>query len=139
MDTLQDIRHTVVFKAPIKKVWNAISTSSGIESWFMPNDFELKVGQDFHLQSPFGPSPCKVLEVNEPTHISFSWDTDGWIVTFSLKELQNQTEFTLVHSGWKSPETKVSKANEKHSVIRERMDQGWDNLINEGLRKVVEA
>ncbi|MFC4322649.1 SRPBCC family protein [Litchfieldia salsa] len=137
METLQDIKQTVVFEAPIQKVWETVSTSTGIESWFMPNDFEPKVGHDFHIQSPFGPSPCKVLEIDEPNKISFSWDTDGWIVSFLLKDLGEKTEFTLIHSGWKSPDVVLPKANEKSSVIRERMNHGWVGIIS-GLQKVVE-
>jgi uncharacterized protein YndB with AHSA1/START domain len=139
METLQDIKQTVIFDAPIKKVWNTVSTSEGIGSWFMPNDFKPEVGHEFHVQSPFGPSPCKVLEVDEPNKVTFSWDTDGWIVSFILKDLGEKTEFTLIHSGWKAPDTILPKAQEKSSVIRYRMDQGWVVIVNERLRKAVEA
>lgn len=138
MDNLQDINQTITLDASIQKVWNVVSTSKGIESWFMPNDFEPTVGHEFHLQSPFGPSPCKVLEVEEPNKISFTWDTDGWFVSFLLKELgQNQTEFTLIHGGWKKDDSVVPKANEESAVIRERMNGGWTGILQE-LRKVVE-
>lgn len=139
METLQDIKQTVIFEAPIQKVWAKVSTSEGIALWFMPNDFEAKEGHEFHVQSPFGPSPCKVLEVDEPNKISFSWDTDGWIVSFLLKDLGEKTEFTLIHGGWKSPDTVLPKANEKSSVIRERMNYGWVDIVNERLKKVVEG
>lgn len=138
MEVLQDIKKTVVLEVSIQKVWNTVSTSEGIALWFMPNDFEPKVGHKFHIQSPFGPSPCEVIEVDEPNKISFSWDTDGWIVTFLLKALDDKTEFTLIHSGWKSPDTVLPKANEKSSVVRDRMDNGWDGIVSERLRKVVE-
>ncbi|GAE30356.1 SRPBCC family protein [Halalkalibacter hemicellulosilyticus] len=139
MKALEDIKQTVIFEAHIQKVWDTVSTSEGIESWFMPNDFQPIVGHEFHVQSPFGPSPCKVLEVDEPNKLSFSWDTDGWIISFLLKDLGNKTEFTLIHSGWKSPDTIVPKSGEKNSIIRERMDNGWVELVNKRLRKVVEA
>ncbi|WP_078382083.1 SRPBCC family protein [Sutcliffiella halmapala] len=139
METLQDIKQTVVFEASIQKVWDTVSTSEGIAAWFMPNDFEPIVGHEFHVQSPFGPSPCKVLEVDEPNKISFSWDTDGWVVSFLLKDLGEKTEFTLIHGGWKAPDAVLPKANEKSSVIRERMDHGWVKIVNEGLRKVIEG
>lgn len=139
METLQDIKQTIIFNAPIQKVWDTVSTSEGMASWFMPNNFEAKVGHEFHVQSPFGPSPCKVLEVDEPHKISFSWDTDGWIVSFQLKDLGEQTEFTLVHGGWKAPDTILPKPNEKSSVIRERMAGGWVAIVHERLRKVVEG
>ncbi|MDF2083611.1 SRPBCC family protein [Bacillus pseudomycoides] len=138
-NTLQDIKQTVIFEVPIQKVWNTVSTSEGIASWFMPNDFEPKVGHEFHVQSPFGPSPCKVLEIDEPHRLSFSWDTDGWVVSFVLKDLGDKTEFTLIHGGWKQADTILPKANEKSSVIRDRMAGGWVTIVNEKLKKVVEG
>ncbi|WP_459503254.1 SRPBCC family protein [Bacillus sp. C1] len=138
-NTLQDIKQTVIFEAPIQKVWNVVSTAEGIASWFMPNDFEPEVGHEFHVQSPFGPSPCKVLEIDEPHRLSFSWDTDGWIVSFVLKDLGDKTEFTLIHGGWKQPDTILPKPNEKSSIIRDRMAGGWVAIVNEKLKKVVEG
>ncbi|XXM72154.1 SRPBCC family protein [Lysinibacillus sphaericus] len=138
MNQVKDIEQTAVFNASIQKVWNAVSTSDGISAWFMPNDFEPVVGHEFHIQSPFGPSPCKVLEIDEPNKLSFTWDTDGWVVTFLLKDLGDQTEFTVVHAGWKDSDDTISKAGEKASIIRDRMNNGWSGLVNDRLRKVVE-
>ncbi|WP_102347661.1 SRPBCC family protein [Bacillus sp. Marseille-P3661] len=135
-NTVQDIKHSIIIETSIQKVWNTTSTSEGITSWFMPNNLEPTVGHEFHLQSPFGPSPCKVLEVDAPHKLSFSWDTDGWVVSFILKELDDKTEFTLIHGGWKDDEI-VPKAGEKSSVIRERMNQGWAGIIQK-LKNVVE-
>ncbi|MFF2287819.1 SRPBCC family protein [Peribacillus butanolivorans] len=138
-NTLQDIKKTVILEAPIQKVWDTVSTANGIASWFMPNDFQPKVGHEFHVQSPFGPSPCKVLEIDAPHRLSFSWDTDGWIVSFILKELDGKTEFTLIHGGWKEPDTILPKPNEKSSIIRDRMDHGWEQIVNQKLKKAVEG
>lgn len=137
-NTLQDITQTVVLNAPIQKVWDTVSTSDGIASWFMPNDFKLEVGYEFHVQSPFGPSSCKVTEVDPPNHLSFTWDTDGWFVSFILKEIGDKTEFTLIHGGWKQPDAIIAKANQKSSVIRETMSKGWEAIVQDRLRKVVE-
>ncbi|MFF2458835.1 MULTISPECIES: SRPBCC domain-containing protein [Peribacillus] len=137
--TLQDIKKTVILEAPIQQVWDTVSTAEGIASWFMPNDFQPKVGHEFHMQSPFGPSPCKVTELDAPHRLSFSWDTDGWFISFILKELDGKTEFTLIHGGWKEPETILPKPNEKSSVIRERMDHGWEQIVHAKLKKVVEG
>ncbi|CAM3549959.1 SRPBCC domain-containing protein [Cytobacillus oceanisediminis] len=137
METLQDIKQTVIFNAPIEKVWKSVSTSEGIESWFMPNDFKPELGYEFHLQSPFGPSPCKVIELDEPNRLSFTWDKDGWVVSFILKDLGGKTEFTLIHGGWKQPDAVLPKANEESAVIRERMSHGWIGIL-ENLGKVVE-
>jgi uncharacterized protein YndB with AHSA1/START domain len=135
---VKDIEQKAVFNAPIQKVWDAVSTSEGIAEWFMPNDFQPKAGHEFHIQSPFGPSPCRVLEIDEPNKLSFSWDTDGWIVSFFLKDLDEKTEFILVHAGWKESDDILTKPNEKASVIRDRMNNGWVGLVNDRLRMVVE-
>lgn len=136
---LPDVVQTVTIEAPIEKVWSKVSTAEGIAQWFMPNDFKAEVGHEFHLQSPFGASPCKVTEVNPPYGLSFDWDTEGWTVTFKLKDLGDRTEFTLIHGGWKRPDELVGKANEKASVIRDRMAGGWVAIVQERLKKAIEA
>ncbi|MBY0155119.1 MULTISPECIES: SRPBCC family protein [Cytobacillus] len=137
METLQDIKQTVILSAPIEKVWKTVSTSEGIEAWFMPNDFKAELGYEFHIQSPFGPSPCKVTELDEPNRLSFKWDTDGWFVSFLLKDLGGKTEFTLIHGGWKQSDELVEKAQAESAVIRERMSHGWTGILAK-LGKVVE-
>jgi uncharacterized protein YndB with AHSA1/START domain len=137
-NTLQDIKQTVVINAPIQKVWDQVSTSEGIEAWFMPNDFKPEVGHEFHLQSPFGPSPCKVTAFDPPNSLSFTWDTEGWFLSFFLKEVDGKTEFTLIHGGWKPADEIVGKAGEKASVIRERMSYGWTGIV-EKLRTLLES
>ncbi|MCM3669221.1 SRPBCC domain-containing protein [Mesobacillus maritimus] len=136
-NTVAKIEQTITINAAIQKVWEVVSTAEGIEAWFMPNNFEPKLGFEFELQSPFGPSPCKVLELDAPHLLSFSWDTEGWKVSFKLKELDGKTEFTLIHDGWKHPDEIVGKAGETSSVIRERMNQGWSGIVQK-LKKVVE-
>ena len=137
-NTLQDIKQTVVINAPIQKVWDQVSTSEGIAAWFMPNDFKPEVGYEFHIQSPFGPSPCKVTEFDPPKTLSFTWDTDGWFLSFVLNEAGDKTEFTVIHGGWKPADEIVGKAGEKASVIRDRMSQGWTGIL-ENLRKLLES
>ncbi len=137
-NTLPDIKQTIVIEAPIQKIWEQVSTSEGIAAWFMPNDFKPELGYEFHLQSPFGPSPCKVTEFDPPNRLSFTWDTDGWFVSFILKELGDRTEFTLIHGGWKQSDEMVGKAQRKASDVRDTMSQGWIGIL-EKLKKLVEG
>jgi uncharacterized protein YndB with AHSA1/START domain len=137
-DKLPEVRKTTVFNAPIEKVWQAVSTSEGIAQWFMPNDFEPKVGHEFTIHSPFEKSPCKVLEVDPPNGLTFSWGVFGWQVAFELKDLDGKTEFTLIHSGWGAPNDIVGPAGETFTVVRDRMSNGWNSIVNDRLRKVVE-
>lgn len=134
---VRDIEQKIVIDAPIEQVWENVSAAEKIATWFMPNDFQAKEGHVFHLQSPFGPSPCKVTEVDAPIRLSFTWDTDGWIVSFVLKDLGDKTEFTVIHGGWKEVDAVVPKAGEEASVIRDRMNHGWAGLVM-NLKKAVE-
>ncbi len=125
--TLPDIRQTLTFNAPIAKVWDAIATSEGIAVWFMPNDFQPEEGYEFHLNAgQFGMSPCKVTEIDPPNRLSFQWGSQ-WDVTFELNEQGDQTEFTLIHSGWDID--KVSEFGEAHSLVRDRMNGGWVGIL----------
>jgi uncharacterized protein YndB with AHSA1/START domain len=136
--TLPEIRKTAVFNAPIQNVWEKVATSEGIDAWFMPNDFDQKIGHEFTIQSPFGPTPCKVLELDPPNRLSFSWGEFGWHVSFELTELEEKTQFTLIHSGWGEPTEILPGPSAPNSVIRDRMNNGWESIVKENLRKVVE-
>ncbi|WP_404293379.1 SRPBCC domain-containing protein [Cytobacillus kochii] len=138
MNTVKDIQQSIILNAPINKVWQHVATSEGIAEWFMPNNFQATEGFTFEVQSPFGPSPCQVLEIDEPNKLSFSWDTDGWVVTFLLEEVDNSTKFTLIHSGWKEANTILTKPNEKSEIIRERMNNGWEAIVQKRLRTAIE-
>lgn len=136
-EQLQDIVKTVVFNAPIEKVWKAVATAEGIAAWFMPNDLKAEMGYEFSFNAgQFGISHCKVTELDPPNRLGFDWGKD-WHLYFELKDLGGQTEFTLVHSGWD-----VAKATEQgapHSIVRETMDQGWSGITDGKLRAYVEA
>jgi uncharacterized protein YndB with AHSA1/START domain len=134
--TLPEIRKTIVLNAPIEKVWKAVATSEGIAAWFMPNDFQPVLGQEFTLDAgPWGISHCRVTELDPPYRLGFDWAKD-WHIVFELKDLNGKTELTLIHSGWDA--NKVTEFGEPHAVVRERMDQGWSRL-QLALRDYVEA
>lgn len=137
-NTLPDIRQTVVCNAPIAKVWDTVATSDGIAAWFMPNDFQPMEGYEFQLNAgPFGMSPCKVVELDPPHRLSFTWGKD-WTLTFELTELEEgkQTECTLIHSGWDP--NKITEFGETHTLVRDRMANGWVGL-QKALIAYVEA
>ncbi|GER68289.1 hypothetical protein BpJC7_26360 [Weizmannia acidilactici] len=133
---MEDIIVTATLPAPIEQVWETVSTPEGLSAWFMPNNLKAEPGYEFSLQSPFGPSTCKVLEADPPRFLSFAWDEDGWFLPIALKGADDQTEFTLTHGGWKEPDHIIEKAREKTSVIRARMEQGWMNIVNTRLKKL---
>lgn len=133
---LPDIKQTLTLNAPIRKVWEAVATSEGIAVWFMPNDFLPVEGHEFHLNAgQFGMSHCKVTEVDPPNRLSFDWGKD-WTVTFELAERDNQTEVTLIHSGWDAD--KLTEFGQTHTLIRDNMDMGWGGIAK-ALKAYVEG
>ncbi|MGG1552568.1 SRPBCC family protein [Paenibacillus ferrarius] len=133
---LTDIVQTLVLNAPVQKVWNAVATSEGIAAWFMPNNFKPELGYEFHLEAgPFGKSPCKVTELDEPNRLTINWGKD-WFLRFDLKDLEGKTEFTLTHGGWDIE--KVTEFGQPHAQVREIMAQGWSGM-GPKLRAYVEA
>lgn len=126
-NALPDIRQTVFLKAPIRKVWEAVSTAEGISSWFMPNDFQPVVGHEFHLEAgPYGKSPCKVTAFDPPNKLSFRWGKD-WTLTFELEEQDGGTSFTLIHSGWSAGQ--ATEFGQPHEEVRENMATGWTGIV----------
>ncbi|WP_312111160.1 SRPBCC family protein [Brevibacillus reuszeri] len=134
--SISDIVQTLLLNAPLQKVWDAVATADGIAAWFMPNDFQPIAGQAFTIHSPYGDSPCMVKEIDPPNRLVFGWGKD-WTITFSLKDLEGKTEFTLIHAGWS--EDTVTEFGEAHTIVRDRMNQGWDSSVLPKLKAYVEA
>ncbi|MET4561192.1 uncharacterized protein YndB with AHSA1/START domain [Lysinibacillus parviboronicapiens] len=138
-EKIKNIIKTVTLNASIDKVWDSVTDAEKLGTWFMPNDFQPIVGHEFTLQSPFGPSPCKVEQVDAPYFVRFTWDTDGWFVTFELEQVGEQTTFTLTHGGWKEASHIIPKAQMSAQAVREKMDGGWTMIIDKRLKEVVET
>ena len=136
---LQNIVKTITLNAPIEKVWQKVTDAEQIATWLMPNNFKPVVGHEFTIQSPFGPSPCKVEQVVAPNFVRFAWETDGWFVTFDLKELGEKTEFTLTHGGWKEASHIVPKAKISTEAVHKLMDGGWSMIVGQKLKEAVEV
>jgi len=135
---MPQIEKVVMLKASKDKVWHAIRTSEGITSWWMPNDFEAKLGKEFTLYAgEYGASPCKVTELNPKDSLSFDLGKD-WTITFQLKQIDDSTtEFILIHSGW--DEEKETEFGQPHSVVQGFMDDGWEEIVKMNLPKYLNA
>lgn len=135
-NALPDIRQTVVIKRPIQKVWEAVSTAEGVSAWFMPNNMEPKEGFEFQIDAAhWGKSNCKVTVVEPPHKLSFRWGKD-WTLTFELVDRGEETEFTLIHSGWTVGG--ATEFGQPHEVVRETMNGGWAGIVKK-LAATLEA
>lgn len=61
-------------------VWNAIATSQGVSSWFVPTEFEEKDGKPVALKLSFGPGmePRSAITAWDPPRM-YRTEADGWM------------------------------------------------------------
>lgn len=137
-EQLPEIRKTILLKAPVEKVWDAVATSEGIAGWWLPSTFKPELGHEFVLHTgQYGDSPCKVTELDPPHRVGFDWGKD-WHLSFELKKVgENETEFTLVHTGW-DPD-KVTEFDQPHTAIHKHMEGGWEKIVKDSLPAYLEA
>jgi len=125
------IRHQLFFAHPPQTVWQYLTDSSLMEQWLMKNDFRLKIGHSFQFRARSMPEldfdgivHCEVLEIIPYEKLSYSWKlgpgsgkiTIDSVVTWELKEKENGTELSLLHTGFDHLES---------LVLYNLMDQGW--------------
>lgn len=90
-----------VLDAPLPRVWQAISTSDGVSSWFTTAEVDLREGGSFTLDfSKFGAGTyiANILQLDPPRLVEFSFGgTDGEIVRWELFDGGEQTLFVLTN------------------------------------------
>ncbi len=143
---MDDIRQSVSFKAPIERVWAALTDTEIIAKWLMTNTFQAELGHVFSMDCPPGigsgaPIRSVVTELDPPAgaksaRLSYTWEIDQPVlhteVRMELSEADGLTRLDLVHSGWQdlAPE---------HEHVHRRHADGWVHLLGQALRQLVES
>lgn len=92
-----------------ERVWRALTDPDELEAWLMENDFEPRVGHRFQFRDEPKPGwdgvvDCKVLKVEEPRRLSYSWrgdeEREPTVVTFTLEPRDGGTRLQLEHTGF---------------------------------------
>jgi uncharacterized protein YndB with AHSA1/START domain len=104
------------FKHRPEKVWRALTDPVLLTEWLLPViGFEPKPGTAFTFKTqPYpgwdGTVKCKVVEVEEPKKISYTWVVGDMaldtVVTFTLTPTESGTRMALVQSGFKPEQEK---------------------------------
>jgi uncharacterized protein YndB with AHSA1/START domain len=135
----QSITADYEFAQPPHKVWRALTDSSLMATWLMPNDFRPVVGHRFTFRAQ--PMPhwdgivnCEVLEVDEPRRLRYSWrggagefaldTTVTWTLTPSVS---GGTRLHLDHAGFLPT----------NAFALQGMEKGWRGHIAERLAQAV--
>ena len=117
----------VIPHAP-EKIWRALTQAAMIAEWLMENDFKAVVGHKFQFHATPMPgwkgyTNCKVLEVDEPRKLVYSWgdgtESDSGLKTIATWTLIPAAGGTLVRSGFKPADEGGLKA----------MSDGWHRIL----------
>jgi uncharacterized protein YndB with AHSA1/START domain len=112
---------------PIDRVWRAITNSTLIAQWLMPNDFEPEEGHHFTFSTEAVPSQgfdgvihCEVLEVVPPELLKIAWRSGDLDTTVSWRlSVEGQgTRMFLTHDGF-------DESNPGHVQTMAILGGGW--------------
>jgi uncharacterized protein YndB with AHSA1/START domain len=115
---------------PIDKVWGAITDPEAMSEWLMSCDFQPQIGYEFNFTTKPGPGfdgivRCKVLELNPPNLLVFSWSGGSLVdtlVTFKLTAVtQDQTRLDFEHSGFEGFINNL--------IVKRILANGWKSKI----------
>ncbi|MBU3822077.1 SRPBCC domain-containing protein [Flavobacteriaceae bacterium XHP0103] len=125
------ITKEAVFNHPIDKVWNAISKSEEISTWFLKNNFKAEKGYNYTFKSE-GDKGCHVIngivkEAN-PYVLIYTWVVEGTnietTVKWELTSTKEGTKLYLEHSG-------ISNYPGETAIkMFESFNGGWDGCLN---------
>ena len=115
------IRKTILIKAPVEKVWAALTDAKAIGSWMGGEGIKvtLRMGGTFTLFG--GDTTGKFMEIRRPNTLEYSWRQHTWqkawadsIVRWELNPKGKSTYLRLVHSQFPNTEE------------RDSHEEGWD-------------
>lgn len=104
---METVFHNFVISAPVKEVFDAVSTPSGLTAWWSKTcSGERAEGEIYHLG--FGPgfewqAVVSIFEPNTKFELRFTDAMEDWIGTrvgFVLKEQEGATNVEFYHAGW---------------------------------------
>ena len=141
---MSDIRRSIEFDASVETTWAYLTESDKIAQWLMPNTFQAVLGHRFTMDCPPGlgsgePIDAVVTEIvppaNNRAHLVYTWRIEHplreTVVEIHLTETNGVTRLDLTHSGW-------DNLTPEEAHIRERHDQGWDFLLGQRLRALLD-
>ncbi len=128
------ITREVIIEHGISQVWDAITNSDEISSWFLKTDFKPEVGFKYTYEShddDCAPIYGTVLTA-DPYILKYTWTVKGTgvetTVSWSLEEHESGTKLVLTHSGISNYDGDTAPK------MFESFSGGWDNCI-QGLTK----
>jgi uncharacterized protein YndB with AHSA1/START domain len=94
---------------PPEKIWRALTQPHLLADWLMKGDFAPVVGHEFKFTADWGAVDCKVLAINPPTTLSYTWSAYGLdsVVTFTLTPRDSGTHLRMEQSGFRKDQAQA--------------------------------
>lgn len=100
-DALQVVFHRH-YRAPIEKVWAALTTPERLADWFAVAEVDLRVGGTIRLDwNGLHQAEVRITICDPPRRLAWTWDLGGrdTLVRFDLTPEASGSLLTLTHSG----------------------------------------
>ena len=129
------------FNAPVKKVWQAITTKDQMKKWYFDlKEFKAEPGFEFRFEGGTEERSyvhvCKITEVIKEKKLRHSWRYDGYegesFVTFELFPEGDQTRLRLTHEGL------ATFPSSNKDFARDNFEAGWTDIIGKSLAGFLE-
>ena len=93
----RELRH------PPEKVWRALTQPHLIADWLMQTDFRPELGHAFSFSGQWGAVACKVLEIEPPRRLAYTWDGLGLesTVSWTLTATPAGTHLRMEQAGFR--------------------------------------
>jgi uncharacterized protein YndB with AHSA1/START domain len=141
------IRKEAFYPHEPQRVWAAITDGQALAHWLMPNTFKPVLGHEFRFQ--FDPMPmlpgnvvdCKVLELDPPRRMVWSWSTP--VAPGKRRWPDQQIEWTLTPKGNGTllilEQRRIGSEPPPGFIFKLMMSHGWKTMLNRWLPKVIDA
>lgn len=125
---MKTVKKTYLIKAPLEKVWQALTDQKMIDDWGAgPAQMDDQVGTEFRLWG--GDIFGKNVEVVANKKLVQDWFEDDWDqpskVTFDLSQKNGKIKVTLLHENIPDSEA-------------EEIDHGWDSYYLGSMKEYLE-
>lgn len=98
------IKQDMLYPHSLERVWAALTDSTALSQWLLPNNFEPHLGHRFTFQEEpqdgwNGIIECEIVELIPLHNLAFTWsarpDLPIMVVSFTLKETDSGTHLRL--------------------------------------------
>jgi len=88
---------------PPEKIWRALTTPHLLQEWLMQSDFVPEKDHDFTFRGDWGSVDCRVLEIEPPHSLSYTWGAMGLesVVSWTLTPTPGGTHLRLDQTGFR--------------------------------------